>query len=99
MAGPFVVLMMMNSTRSGRYRGAPKCPHCGHALEGWSKPCAFFDNIWVMFLMVIAGLAAACFVVFTLLSWAFPYKDDPQTLVGVLLKEWHWFVSLLHRIW
>ncbi len=78
---------------------APRCPRCDGELSGWSPPSD--DEPGCLFwLSIPAGIGAFGWVIITTLMWLMPpYRDSPQTLVGVLAAQGRWLVDLLHRIY
>jgi hypothetical protein len=97
-SGMAAINAMRMAQQNSAYQPTPKCPHCGHDLPGWSPPCedefGFFDC--VILVAVSVGIIAVCsWGLITATSWG----DSDQTLVQVLVGQWHWFVGLLHRIW
>jgi hypothetical protein len=47
----------------------------------------------------MGGFVVLTWLIATIFTWTFPDQQPGITLVQVLAGQWHWLVSLAHRIY
>jgi len=68
-----------------------KCP-C-HRVTHW------YESGWFMVPAGMGGFVVLTWLIATIFTWTFPDQQPGITLVQVLAGQWHWLVSLAHRIY
>jgi hypothetical protein len=57
------------------------------------------DSPWFILPCIVFGTLFILWLTFTIYEWADQLSTPPKTLIQILADDWHWLISLMHRIW